>query len=66
MTTYRVRWEIDVEAETPEEAARDARDYQQWPRPNYWCGVFQVTPHGSVETETIDLDELVEQAVASK
>lgn len=26
---YRVRWEIDIEADTPEEAARIARDYQR-------------------------------------
>ena len=60
--TYRVEWVADVDAETPEEAARKARDMQQWPREDYWCGVFQVTEHDSSKTETIDLDELDEEA----
>lgn len=59
--TYCVEWSIDIDADSPEEAARLARDKQQWPREGYWCGVFQVTPHDSAETETIDLDEIDEQ-----
>jgi len=29
MTTYRVRWEIDVDAESPEDAARQALEIQR-------------------------------------
>lgn len=60
MTTFRVEWAIDVEAETPEEAARKAREYQQWPRPGYWCGVFEVREHDNLSADAVhvDLDEL--------
>lgn len=62
MTQYRVIWEIDVEANNPVEAARMARQKQQFPRPGYWVGVFSVRKvrgtgvlAGPVR---IDLDEL--------
>lgn len=59
MPTYHVEWAIDIEAENPEAAARKARDYQQWPRPNYWVGVFSVIEHDSGgEAVQIDLDEI--------
>ena len=59
MTTFRVEWVTDVEAETPEEAARKAREYQ-WPRPGYWCGVFEVCEHDNLSADAVhvDLDEL--------
>lgn len=60
--TYRVTWAIDIEAETPEEAARLARDKQQWPRPGYWCGVFDVSwslgRNRGLDSKHIDLDEV--------
>lgn len=37
---YRVKWEMDIEADTPEEAARAARDYQL--DPEAIVGVFVV------------------------
>jgi hypothetical protein len=40
MPEYRVRWEINIEADTPEEAARIARDYQL--DPEAIVGVFDV------------------------
>ena len=57
MPTFHVTWEIDIDAATPEEAARKARANQQYPRPGYWCGVFGVTDD-SGETTSVDLDEI--------
>jgi hypothetical protein len=37
---YRVRWEIEVEAETPREAAERARHYQT--KPGTTAAVFEV------------------------
>lgn len=68
MTLYRVTWEIDVEADTPREAAIKARDYQT--KPGTTATVFDVyapmyepaEPGGPSElVETVDLssDDLV-------
>lgn len=38
MHSYRVTWEIDVEAETPREAAEQAKAIQQ--DPGSWASVF--------------------------
>lgn len=43
MAMYRVRWEIDVEAETPYEAAVAARKAQV--RPGTIATVFEVSEH---------------------
>ena len=42
MPEYRVTWEIDVEADTPEDAARQAQTYQR--DPDAIVGVFDVCP----------------------
>ena len=43
MTTYRVVWEIDIDADTPEEAARIALDIQR--DPESLATVFRVHPY---------------------
>jgi hypothetical protein len=53
MTSYVVTWTIDVEADTPQEAAQLARDYQ---RPGTTAVVFDVTDQ-SGETTSVDLWE---------
>lgn len=59
MPMYRVEWAMDVHAENPEQAARAARAYQQHPRDNYWCGVFDVLEHDvDGDPVRVDLDEL--------
>lgn len=56
MPEYRVVWEMDIEADTPREAAEIAREKQQQNREGYWVGVFDVTdPQGN--TVRVDLDE---------
>ena len=61
MTEYKVIWEIDVEADSPREAALEAQRMQQMNRPGYWCGVFevkwQISIMGLSHTEFVDLDE---------
>ena len=54
MTEYRVTWMIDVEADTPREAAVQALRLQR--DPGSWATVFTVRP-GLDEIE-IDLDEI--------
>lgn len=51
MKTYRVLWEIDIEAETPVEAAKRAREYQ---RPGTCALVFECI-HDGVST-LVDLE----------
>lgn len=54
MTEYRVTWTIDVDGETPEDAAREARKIQLDPQST--ATVYQVTPHQlGARTEVIDL-----------
>lgn len=54
MPTYNVTWEIDIDADTPEEAAREARRYQ---REGTWVGVFNVFDERG-DGHHVDLDEL--------
>lgn len=49
---YRVTWKIDINAESPREAAEEARRIQR--DPDSTANVFDVTPH---ENLNIDLDE---------
>lgn len=61
MTEYRVSWHIDVEAGSPEDAARHAREIQL--NTDSIADVFEVTPHtvgvrGIALTNVIDLSEL--------
>lgn len=62
MNEYRITWEIDLHANTPEEAARAARAIQL--RADSMATVFEVTgadgtPH------RIDLDEIDQEASAT-
>ena len=50
MKDYRVTWEIDVLADSPQEAARIAQHKQQTTRPEYWCGLFEVRERVRHET----------------
>lgn len=61
MPEYRVKWEMDIEADTPEQAARKARDYQL--DPDAIVGVFHVRErlgrYSTVsDTVRVDLDTL--------
>jgi hypothetical protein len=68
MPTYRVEWSIDVEADSPVEAAKQAQRMQQRERPDYWVGVFSVIEHDSdgvavsVDLDEIEPDEIEETA----
>jgi len=52
MNHYRVTWEIDVEASSPLQAAREARRFQM---PGTEALVFEVRKRRGRKTETIDL-----------
>ncbi|MEU9072111.1 hypothetical protein AB0D60_35160 [Streptomyces sp. NPDC048306] len=56
MTAYRVRWDIDVDACDPVDAARKALAIQRDPRS--WATVFTVRgdDHGGHQVTTVDLD----------
>lgn len=54
MTEYRVRWEIDIEADSPQEAAEKALLIQR--RHNSIATVFDVTPHGGAAADTVTID----------
>ena len=58
MTPFLVKWEIEIEAETPQEAAQKALEIQR--DPESIANVFQVT-HPSGWGCTIDLDKEVER-----
>jgi hypothetical protein len=58
MTHYSVHWEISLDAENPEEAAREALIVMQDTDPANICHVFDVSPWGSNMVKTIDLDEI--------
>lgn len=53
MPTYRVKWEIDVEAETPQKAAEEAQEAQR--DPQSIATHFDVTDLETGETVTIEL-----------
>lgn len=55
-TNYRVSWEIDVLASSPEEAAREARAAQT--RPGTMATVFTVQGEGFTDPVAVDLTEL--------
>lgn len=55
MTAYRVTWEIDVEAESPNEAALMARQHQG---PDTTALVFDVVKSGESAGVRVDLSEL--------
>lgn len=57
MKTYRVEWTIDIDAKTPELAARQALKIQR--DPSSWSTVFNVREFDSEgEAEEFDIDAL--------
>lgn len=54
MPSYRVVWEIDIDADSALEAAQKARAYQL--NPDALVGHFACTPDGG-EAQEVDLDE---------
>jgi hypothetical protein len=54
MPTYRVVWEIDIDADTPTEAAQKALKIQR--KPDSWATVFQVIG----EDESCQVDAMPE------
>jgi len=55
MPSFRIVWEVDVDADTPLEAAREA--FSMMTDPESTAVVFSVTdPNG--DTVTIDLDDM--------
>lgn len=62
MTHYQVRWEIDIEAESPESAALQAREIQLDPGSIATIfDIFQIdllTPSGKPVYFTVALEEL--------
>lgn len=56
MPEYRVTWEMDIEADTPQDAAKQARQYQL--DPTAIVGVFDVRDHATGAQHRVDLDEL--------
>lgn len=65
MKNFRVMWEIDIEADSPGEAAVKALEIQR--NPTSWAKVFDVyhLSHGRVRVDTDELD-LPQSAVQSQ
>lgn len=57
MTNYLVEWSIDIEADSPEEAARQALEIQR--NPASIATVFRV--YGDFDEETVDLYAIDEE-----
>lgn len=55
MTTYSIKWEIEIDAKTPEEAARKALEIQRDPQSIY-AMVFDVSDQRG-NTTRVDLFE---------
>lgn len=53
---YLVRWEIDIDAESPEEAATQALIIQRDHDPDNSANHFSVKPEGDPEWIEVDLD----------
>lgn len=62
MNRYRVEWTMDIEADSPEAAARQAFAHMQ--RPGTTANVFDVQQDDGSDAVRIDLEEL-DQAVQS-
>ncbi len=59
MKTYRVEWSIEIDADTPREAAEMALDIQRDPFST--ATVFEVKEFDTDEdAQTVDLEEVVE------
>lgn len=66
MNNYLVRWETDIEADSPEEAAKLAQQQQQTNREGYWSGVFTLMDKESEKYFRVDLDIVNEKDEESK
>ncbi|MFE9007515.1 hypothetical protein ACFYOY_36250 [Streptomyces sp. NPDC007875] len=53
-TPYRITWEIELEADNPVHAARQALALHREPRS--WATVFTIHPHGDTQALIVDLD----------
>lgn len=60
MKDYRVTWEIDILAESPEDAAQQAQQNQQLNRADYWCGVFEVRERVRHDDKDDTFENLIE------
>lgn len=60
MNSYRVEWTMDIEADSPEEAARKALAVQR--NPESIATVFDVQADDGGDAVRIDLTELDEEA----
>ena len=58
MASYSVTWEIEIEADSPREAAETARALQR--DPDAWCGVFKVWDEHGID-HAVDLDDNEEE-----
>lgn len=58
MSTYRILWEVDIEADTPEEAARKA---QEWMDEGDTGWVYDVKDMKTGETVSIDMAEVIQR-----
>jgi hypothetical protein len=61
--SYRVRWEIDIDADTPQEAAQKALAIQR--DPQSIANVFDVFDE-SGQVERVDIQEMEETAAAQR
>jgi hypothetical protein len=61
MPNYLVEWHVNVYADSPREAAREALRIQR--DPESWATVFQVTEHDTF-TDPIEIDLLDDQGDA--
>ncbi len=50
---YRVKWEVDVDAKSPRDAAKQALRMQR--DPESWATVFDVSRHDKYSRKCIDL-----------
>lgn len=56
MTSYLVRWDIDIEADTPQEAAKKALEIQRDPQSIATCfTVFEIVS-GDVDGKAVECD----------
>lgn len=56
---FRVSWKIDIEAESAEDAAREALAIQR--KPDSIATVFEVMAEGDAHTVAVDLTEIDER-----
>jgi hypothetical protein len=59
MAQYRVTWDIELDADSPEDAARKALEIQR--DPNSIATVFDVAGEDSVFIRRIDMTELAQE-----